>query len=65
MTIVLSPQAHPGNWIRTTPGSWRVTVRQFFADWENEQPMVARIDRLGELEHDPAFTPAQLEQGLS
>ena len=63
--IVLSPQEHPGNWIRTTPGSWRVTVRQFFADWENEQPMVARIDRLGELEHDPAFTPAQLEQGLS
>jgi Protein of unknown function (DUF1214) len=63
--IVLSPQEHPGNWIRTTPGSWRVTVRQFFADWENELPMVARIDRLGELEHDPAFTPAQLEQGLS
>ena len=63
--IVLSPQEHPGNWIRTTPGSWRVTVRQFFADWENEQPMVACIDRLGELEHDPAFTPAQLEQGLS
>jgi hypothetical protein len=63
--IVLSPQEHPGNWIRTTPGSWRVTVRQFFADWENELPMVARIDRLGDLEHDPAFTPAQLEQGLS
>jgi hypothetical protein len=63
--IILSPQEHPGNWIRTTPGSWRVTVRQFFADWENEQPMVARIDRLGELEHDPAFTVAQLEQGLS
>jgi len=63
--IVLSPQEHPGNWIRTTPGSWRVTVRQFFADWESEQPMLARIDRLGELEHEPAFTPAQLDQGLS
>ncbi len=63
--IILSPQEHLGNWIRTTPGSWRVTVRQFFADWENEQPMVARIDRLGELQRDPDFTPAQLEQGLS
>lgn len=62
--IILSPDEHPGNWIRTTPGSWRVTLRQFFADWENEQPMVARIDRLGEVQHDPAFTPAQLEQGL-
>ncbi len=63
--IVLSPQEHSGNWIRTTPGSWRVTVRQFFADWENEQPMVARIDRLGDLQHDPNFTPAQLERGLA
>ena len=63
--IVLSPAAHPGNWIRTTPGSWRVTVRQFFADWENERPMVARIDRQGELAHDPGFTPVQLERGLA
>jgi hypothetical protein len=63
--IILSPREHPGNWIRTTPGAWRVTVRQFFADWENETPMVARIDRLGELPHDPDFTPAQLERGLA
>jgi len=63
--ITLSPAVHPGNWIKTTPGSWRVTVRQFFADWENEQPMVARIDRLGECAHDPDFTPAKLAQGLA
>jgi len=62
--IILSPEKHPGNWIQTTPGSWRVTVRQFFADWENEQPMVARIDRLNELEHDPIITPGQVQQGL-
>ncbi|MGI9285996.1 MAG: DUF1214 domain-containing protein [Pseudomonadales bacterium] len=63
--IILSPDEHPGNWIKTTPGSWRVTFRQFFADWENEQPMVARIDRLGELEHNPVLTPAQIECGLA
>lgn len=62
--IILSPDEHTGNWMRTTPGSWRVTVRQFFADWENELPMAARIDRLGELEHDADFTPEQLERGL-
>jgi Protein of unknown function (DUF1214) len=45
--LMLSPDPHPGNWIKTTPGSWRVTFRQFFADWENEEPMVARIDRVG------------------
>ncbi len=62
--IILSPDEHPGNWIKTTPGSWRVTVRQFFADWENEQPMVARIDRLGELAHNPVLTPDQISRGL-
>lgn len=45
--IILSPREHAGNWIKTTADSWRVTFRQFFADWENEEPMIARIDRLG------------------
>lgn len=62
--IFLSPDQQPGNWIKTTPGSWRVTVRQFFADWENEQPMIARIDRLGPLEHNPELTPEQVGKGL-
>ena len=42
--VLLSPQEHAGNWIQTAPGAWRVTIRQFFADWENEEPMTARID---------------------
>ena len=62
--IIVGPDEHAGNWIKTTPGSWRLTFRQFFADWENEQPMVARIDRLGELEHDPVLTSQQIQQGL-
>ncbi len=62
--LILSPDEHPGNWIKTTPGSWRVTFRQFFADWENEEPMIARIDRLGDLEHDADITPQQIQQGL-
>jgi hypothetical protein len=63
--IILSPDAHPGNWIRTTPGSWRVTVRQFFADWENEAPMVARIDRLGDPVREPLLEPGGLVRGLA
>lgn len=62
--IFLGPQPHAGNWIRTTPGAWRVTVRQFFADWENEAPMNARIDCLDEHEHNPVLTPAQVIRGL-
>ncbi len=63
--IILSPEEHAGNWIKTTPGSWRVTFRQFFADWENERPMDARIDRLGELAHNPVVTPQQVQDGLA
>lgn len=62
--IILSPHEHPGNWIKTTPGAWRVTFRQFFADWENEAPMVARIDCLSDTVHDPVLTPERLMQGL-
>jgi hypothetical protein len=54
-----------GNWIKTTPGTYRVTIRQFFADWENEQPMDAVIDRLtGTDELAPVFTPEALIDGL-
>lgn len=44
--LIASPHPHPGNWLRTTPETFRVTFRQFFADWEHERPMKARIDRL-------------------
>jgi len=63
--IILSPEERPGNWIKTTPGAWRVTFRQFFADWENEQPMIAQIDRVDELAHDPELTPHSVAQGLA
>jgi len=62
--ITLSPEPHPGNWIKTTPASWRVTVRQFFADWENEEPMVARIDRIGPAIEKPETSIKQITSGL-
>ena len=63
--IMLSPDEQPGNWIQTTPGAWRVTVRQFFADWENEAPMNARIDCLSDVTHDPELTPERIMRGLA
>lgn len=63
--IMLSPQEQPGNWIRTTPGAWRVTIRQFFADWENEAPMEARIDCLDEKTHDAVLHPEEVASGLA
>ena len=63
--VVLSPDEQPGNWIKTTPGSWRVTIRQFFADWESEEPMSARIDHVQQVGPEPEFSAQQLQRGLA
>ncbi|HPP82356.1 MAG TPA: DUF1214 domain-containing protein [Rubrivivax sp.] len=64
--LVCSPEPHPGNWLRTTPETFRVTFRQFFADWEHERPMKARIDRLSGDTSPPApLTPEKLAAQLS
>ena len=65
--LIISPDPDPGdrgNWIQTTPATWRLTFREFFADWENEQPMQARIDRLNDIDHDPMLTAEDLSRGL-
>ena len=64
--LVLSPDEHSGNWIRTTPGAYRVTFRQFFADWESEVPMEATIENLSRVgEAPPVFSSEALGEGLS
>jgi hypothetical protein len=63
--LIVGPDDHPGNFIRTTPGAWRITFRQFFADWEKEEPMIARIDCLDDVEHDPVLTPQRIRRGLA
>ena len=66
--LTISPEPDPGdqgNWIQTTPATWRLTFREFFADWENEQPMRARIDRINPVEHDPYLTVDAVSKGLA
>lgn len=46
--IILSATPHPGNWIKLSPRDFRITIRQFFADWDNEVPMRARVELVGE-----------------
>ena len=63
--LICSPDPHPGNWLRTTPDTFRVTFRQFFADWENERPMKARIDRItGDMSPPGPPTPERLARQL-
>lgn len=62
--LVISPHPHAGNWIRSTPGTYRVTFRQFFADWEHETPMSAVIEREGGDGPPAPLTARQLGEGL-
>src|SRR6185436_18816369 len=62
--LVISPHEHAGNWIRSTPGTYRVTFRQFFADWEREAPMSAVIERDGADGPPAPLTAQQLGDGL-
>ncbi|WP_028079156.1 DUF1214 domain-containing protein [Solimonas soli] len=60
----LSPTPQPGNWLRTSEKTIRVTIRQFFGDWENEQPLTAHIERLGDALPPPGLSVESLTAGL-
>ena len=62
--LIISPNPHPGNWIKSTPNTFRLTFRQFFSDWESEQPMKARIDRLSESTAVQTLSPDKVVDGL-
>ncbi len=63
--LICSPDPHPGNWLQTSPDTFRVTFRQFFADWETERPMHAGIERIsGAAAPKPVMDPRRLVQGL-
>lgn len=55
---------HGCNFIRTSPETFRITFRQFFADWENEQPMRARIDRISGDYPPPELSAQRFSDGL-
>lgn len=62
--LIVSPNEHPGNWIKSSPDTYRITFRQFFADWETEEPMVATIERQGGEGAPAPLTAERLGQGL-
>lgn len=52
------------NWMKTSPDTYRITFRQFFADWLGEKPMHAHIECLTTTAEHPIFTPEDLADGL-
>ncbi len=62
--VILSATPQPGNWIKLSPRDFRVTIRQFFADWENERPMRAYVDLVGEAPPARVLTADHILAGL-
>jgi hypothetical protein len=63
--LVLSATEHEGNWLPLADGDMRVTIRQFFSDWENEEPMEATIERMGAPVAATRWTADHIMGGLS
>jgi len=53
--IILSPEPHAGNWIKTTAATNFLFIRQYRFDWDHDQPAQFRIEPL-----EPAGVPEPL-----
>ena len=62
--LYVGPDERPGNRLRTTPDCFRLTIRQFFADWDREEPMTVGIERLDAEGPPPEPTPESVAGGL-
>jgi hypothetical protein len=62
--IRLSCERRPGNWLRMTPETSALIVRQTFLDREREEPAKLRIERLGGDGKPTPLTPEALDAGL-
>ncbi len=63
--LILSPNEHSGNWLKTTPDTFQISIRQFHGAWHLEQPMTLRIERVGAEGEVPApLTPETVAEQL-
>lgn len=45
--LILSPDPHPGNWIRLGPADHKIGIRQYLVDWERQEPAAFHIVKVG------------------
>ena len=62
--IVLSPEQHPGNWIRTTPEASCVFIRQYAHDWSRTVGATFSIRQPGVETAPPNVTLARVMKAL-
>lgn len=59
--IIASGEAHPGNWLPLDERARQIVIRQYFKDWENEEPATFQIERIEE--ESPPAAPLEAEGG--
>jgi hypothetical protein len=62
--LVLSPKPAPGNWLELPRGSTRLIVRQYFYDWQREEPARFWIEMLEDVGSPPHPTPEGIAREL-
>ncbi|HPG27509.1 MAG TPA: DUF1214 domain-containing protein [Myxococcota bacterium] len=62
--ILLSCEEKPGNWLRMTPETTQLIVRQTFLDRDTEKPADLVIERIGGDGKPATLTPEALDAGL-
>lgn len=63
--IILSREKRTANWLRMTPETKMVMIRELSGDRERETPADLRIERIGGSPGPEPFTAKRLEEGLS
>lgn len=58
------PKLPTKNWMKSTPTTHRFYLRQFFYDWEIEESMDVRIERVGDPIPAPDFSTKSVTDGL-
>jgi len=62
--LILSPERHDGNWIRTEPEASLLYIRQYAHDWSKTRGASFEIVRDGVEGHRPPLTRAEVEAAL-
>ena len=62
--VVLSPNEHPGNWIKLEPDARIVMIRQYRLDWDRHRPAEVSIDRLDSVAPPEPLTLARVDEAL-
>ncbi|HKY92823.1 MAG TPA: DUF1214 domain-containing protein [Nevskiaceae bacterium] len=63
--LVLSAREQPGHWLPLPDGECEIYIRQYYADWDREEPARLTIERVGAKLPPPPPTRAQIAERMA